>query len=55
MLDESLERMNKKYSVNCPVDVYVFDTDGVIVGSVVKNVPYCRSDANITICVDGDT
>lgn len=48
------ENMKKKYNISCPVDVYVFDMDGVIVGSVVDNVPYCRSDANITIATEGD-
>lgn len=54
LVDESIDRMKKKYNISCPVDVYVFDTDGVIVGSVVDNVPYCRSGADITISVEGD-
>ena len=54
LLDESWERMRKKYNVACPVDIYIYDTDGVIVGSVIDNVPYCRPDANITISVEGD-
>jgi len=54
LFDESWERVKKRYNINCPVDVYVFDTDGVLVGSVVDNVPYCRSDANITIATEGD-
>ncbi len=54
LIDESYENYRKKYNINCPVDVYVFDKNGVIVGSVVNNVPYCRDDANITISVIGD-
>ncbi len=45
------EEHYKIYNINCPVDVYVYDKNGVIVGSVVNNVPYCRDDANITISV----
>lgn len=54
LIDESYENYRKKYNINCPVDVYVFDKNGVIVGSVVNNIPYCRDDANITISVIGD-
>ncbi|MCH5187522.1 MAG: leucine-rich repeat domain-containing protein, partial [Oscillospiraceae bacterium] len=54
LLDESWERMKKRYNIACPVDVYIYDKNGVIVGSVVDNVPYCRPDANITIAVEGD-
>lgn len=50
----NLDEKQKEYQINCPVDVYVFDKNGVIVGSVVNNVPYCRDDANITIGVVGD-
>jgi hypothetical protein len=54
LMYEAYENYNKRYSINCPVDVYVFDKNGVIVGSVVNNVPYCREDANITISVIDD-
>lgn len=48
------EEHYKIYNINCPVDVYVYDINGLIVGSVVNNIPYCREDANITIGVVGD-
>ena len=54
IIEESQSRMNKKYNIACPVDVYVYDTNDVIVGSVIDNVPYCRPDSNITISVSGD-
>ncbi len=54
LLDESHKRVKKRYNINCPVDVYVFDKKGVIVASVIDNVPYCRNDVDITLAVEGD-
>ena len=54
LINESAERLRKRYNIACPVDVYIYDKNDVIVGSVIDNVPYCRPDANITISVNGD-
>ncbi len=54
ILDEYYGQLTKKYNVNCPVDVYIYDKAGVLVGSVIDDKPYCRNDANITISTEGD-
>jgi len=53
VLENSLEKQ-KAYFINCPVDVYVYDKGGELVGSVINNEPYCKENANITIGVIGD-
>ena len=39
----------KVYDIACPVDVYVFDKDGVLVASSIGDKLYCDEDANLTI------
>lgn len=53
VLRESLKKQ-KAYFVNCPVDVYVYDKNGVLVASAVNNIPYCKNGSNITIATEGD-
>ena len=42
----------KKQKIACPVDVYIFDKDGKLMGSVINNNPYCIDDANLSIVVE---
>lgn len=53
LLKNSIEK-RKQYFIHCPVDVYIYDLDGNLVGSVENNVPYCSENADITISVCGD-
>ncbi len=53
MLKDSIEK-RKAYFIHCPVDVYIYDSEGNLVGSVENNVPYCDKNADITISVCGD-
>lgn len=55
ILESSGAQAFKTYEVNCPVDVYIYDSQGNLEGSVVDNVPSCVSDGSITIGVDGDS
>ncbi len=47
--------ITKKLNINCPVDVYVLNKNGSILGYVKDNVPYCVEGAGITIGVCGDS
>lgn len=40
--------------IDCPVDVYILNKNGSVLGYVKDNVPYCVEDAKITIGVSGD-
>lgn len=53
VLKGSLKKQ-KEYLVACPVNVYIYDKNGTLVGSVIDNVPYCEDDAELTIYVSGD-
>ena len=54
LLDESWNRIKKKYHIACPVNVYVYDASGKLVASVVNNVPYCKADAPFTVAAVDD-
>lgn len=54
LLDESMERI-KKYKVDCPVDVYVYDETGEVAASVVDNKPYCKENSQFTVAALDDT
>lgn len=54
LIDETYSKYVKKYEINCPVDVYIYDTNGNLEGSVINNAPYCSDDKNITISVNND-
>ena len=54
LLDESWNRIKKKYHIACPVNVYVYDVSGKLVASVVNNVPYCETDAPFTVAAVDD-
>lgn len=54
LLDESWNRIKKKYQIACPVNVYVYDASGKLVASVVNNVPYCEADAPFTVAAVDD-
>lgn len=54
LVDDTYTKIVKKYNINCPVDVYVYNADGIVEGSVINNVPHCSEDKNITIAVNGD-
>ena len=45
-------KLNKKYVITCPVDVYVYDSDHNLVGYVEDNRPYCES--GLTVAVQGE-
>lgn len=44
----------KVYEIHCPVDVYVFDKNGVLVASIEGETLYYDGEANITIARNGD-
>ena len=44
----------KVYQIHCPVDVYVFDTAGVLVAASEGNSIFYDGEADITIIRDGD-
>lgn len=54
LLDESWNRIKKKYSIACPVDVYIYDGEGKLAASVVNQVPYCKENAPFTVAVIDD-
>lgn len=49
MFTESEKRINKRYHIACPVDVYIYDKNGNEVGSVVNNKAAVDDDANIIV------
>ena len=54
LIYESNARIRKKYNINCPVDVYIYNSSGKLEGSIVNNKPYCSDENNLTIVVKGD-
>lgn len=49
ILEESSENARKKYWIACPVDVYVYDTEGNLAVSVVNNIPFCADESLFTV------
>ena len=54
LLDESWNRIKKKYRIACPVDVYVYDENNNLVASVIGNKVSCSENADLTICCVDD-
>ncbi|MGN0163068.1 MAG: lectin-like protein [Candidatus Ornithomonoglobus sp.] len=54
LIDEAYENYSKKYNINCPVDIYVYDSDDNVIASVINNNAYCEDNADITVVVNGD-
>ena len=52
--EDSLTDYQKKVTISCPVDVYIFSMDGKEVGSVINNIPE-QKDANVRLEVNGDS
>ncbi len=55
LAEMSVSDITKKLNINCPVDVYVLNKNGSILGYVKDNVPYYVEGAEITIGVSGDS
>ena len=51
---DSIRDNYKVYDIHCPVDVYVFDKNGVLVASVEGKSLYYDGEAKITIARNGD-
>ncbi len=45
----------KKTTINCPVDVYVYNQNAEQVGTIINNEASSVTDTNITLEVDGDS
>ena len=52
--NDKIRYLKKKYYIACPVDVYVYDQEGVLVASVAGNDAYCNNDLPATIVVNGE-
>ncbi|MDO5396376.1 MAG: S-layer homology domain-containing protein [bacterium] len=54
VLEESEKRINKRYHIACPVDVYVYDKIGQEVASVVNNKTSVNDNSDIVITAYND-
>ncbi len=54
MLNKSADRAYKKYEIACPVDVYVYDENNQLAGSVKNNAVYVNEDFDISIATEKD-
>jgi len=52
--DQTKNIKYRKAVVNCPVDVRVYDSQGILVGSILNDIPWVLADVDISAEIDAD-